>query len=59
MAKVRSAQSRPERPPLLQPEGTFAGVNNVFDEDFWAEIRGEGIVPAYGRNYYGDVSIKF
>ena len=39
--------------------GVFAGINNVFDEDFWAEIRDEGIVPAYGRNYYGGVSIKF
>ena len=39
--------------------GVFAGVNNVFGEDFWAEIRDEGIVPAYGRNYYGGVSIKF
>jgi hypothetical protein len=28
-------------------------------EDFWAEIRDEGIVPAYRRNYYGGVSIKF
>ena len=39
--------------------GVFAGINNVFDEDFWAEIRDEGILPAYGRNYYGGVSIKF
>ena len=39
--------------------GVFAGINNVFDEDFWAEVRDEGILPAYGRNYYGGVSIKF
>jgi Fe(3+) dicitrate transport protein len=39
--------------------GVFAGINNVFDEDFWAEIRDEGIVPAYRRNYYGGVSLKF
>jgi Fe(3+) dicitrate transport protein len=39
--------------------GIFAGVNNVFDEDFYAEVRDEGILPAYGRNYYGGVSIKF
>jgi Fe(3+) dicitrate transport protein len=39
--------------------GVFAGINNVFDEDFWAEVRDEGIVPAYRRNYYGGVSIKF
>jgi Fe(3+) dicitrate transport protein len=39
--------------------GVFAGINNLFDEDFWAEVREEGILPAYGRNYYGGVSIKF
>jgi Fe(3+) dicitrate transport protein len=35
--------------------GVFAGIKNLFDEDYWAEIRDEGIVPAYRRNYYGGV----
>jgi Fe(3+) dicitrate transport protein len=35
--------------------GVFAGIKNLFDEDFWAEVRDEGIVPAYRRNYYGGV----
>ena len=39
--------------------GVFAGIHNLFDEDFFAEIRDEGIVPAYRRNYYGGFSIKF
>ena len=39
--------------------GVFAGVRNLFDEDFFAEIRDEGIVPAYRRNYYGGFSVKF
>jgi Fe(3+) dicitrate transport protein len=39
--------------------GVFAGINNLFDQDFWAEVRDEGILPAYRRNYYGGVSIKF
>jgi Fe(3+) dicitrate transport protein len=39
--------------------GVFAGINNVFDEDFWAEVRDEGILPASGRNYYGGVKIRF
>jgi outer membrane receptor for ferrienterochelin and colicin len=39
--------------------GVFVGINNLFDEDFWAEIRDEGIVPAYRRNYYGGVTIRF
>ena len=39
--------------------GLFAGIHNLFDEDYYGEIRDEGIVPAYRRNYYGGVSIKF
>ena len=39
--------------------GVIAGIKNLFDEDYWAESRDEGIVPAYGRNYYGGVSIEF
>lgn len=30
----------------------LAGVNNLFDEDYYARIRGDGIDPAYGRNFY-------
>ena len=39
--------------------GVFAGINNLFDEDFWAEVRDEGILPAYRRNYYGGVKFRF
>ena len=39
--------------------GVFAGINNLFNEDFYAEIRDEGIVPAYLRNYYAGFSLKF
>jgi Fe(3+) dicitrate transport protein len=39
--------------------GIFAGINNLFDEDFWAEVRDEGILPAYRRNYYGGVKVRF
>jgi Fe(3+) dicitrate transport protein len=39
--------------------GVFGGIGNLFDEDFWAEARDEGIVPAYGRNYYGGIKIRF
>jgi outer membrane receptor protein involved in Fe transport len=31
----------------------LAGIRNLFDEDFYAEIRDEGIVAAYRRNYHG------
>lgn len=39
--------------------GVFGGIGNLFDEDFWAEVRDEGILPAYRRNYYGGVKIRF
>lgn len=39
--------------------GAFAGIGNVFDEDFWGEVRDEGILPAARRNYYGGVKIRF
>jgi outer membrane receptor protein involved in Fe transport len=39
--------------------GVFAGVGNLFDEDFWAEVRDEGILPAARRNYYGGLKIRF
>jgi outer membrane receptor for monomeric catechols len=28
--------------------GVFAGIKNLFDEDYWAEIRDEGIAPLIG-----------
>jgi Fe(3+) dicitrate transport protein len=36
-----------------------AGVNNLFNEDYYSRIRGDGIDPAYGRNFYLGVSVKF
>ncbi len=39
--------------------GLFAGIHNLFNEDYYGEIRDEGIVPASRRNYYGGVSLKF
>ena len=39
--------------------GLIAGINNLFDEDFWSEIRDEGIAPAAERNYYGGVKVEF
>ncbi|MCI0534352.1 MAG: TonB-dependent receptor [Verrucomicrobiales bacterium] len=37
----------------------LAGINNVFDEDYYARIRGDGIDPAYGRNFYAGLSFAF
>jgi outer membrane receptor protein involved in Fe transport len=39
--------------------GVVAGIRNLFDEDYWGEIRDEGIVPAYRRNYYGGIEVFF
>jgi len=37
----------------------MAGINNLFDEDYYARIRSDGIDPAYGRNYYAGFSLSF
>ncbi len=35
------------------------GINNLFDEDYYARIRGDGIDPAYGRNFYAGFQLSF
>ncbi len=35
------------------------GINNLFDEDYYARIRPDGIDPAYGRNFYAGVQLSF
>ncbi|HEV3408978.1 MAG TPA: hypothetical protein VG095_01690, partial [Chthoniobacterales bacterium] len=37
----------------------LAGINNVFDQDYYSRIRSNGIDPAYGRNYYTGLALKF
>lgn len=37
----------------------FAGINNVFDRDYYARIRNDGIDPAAERNYFAGVKIDF
>jgi Fe(3+) dicitrate transport protein len=37
----------------------LAGINNLFDEDYYARIRNDGIDPAYGRNFYAGLSLQF
>lgn len=37
----------------------IAGVNNLFDEDYYARIRSDGIEPATRRTYYLGVSFAF
>jgi Fe(3+) dicitrate transport protein len=36
-----------------------AGVNNIFDEEYYARVRSNGIDPALPRNVYGGVVLKF
>jgi Fe(3+) dicitrate transport protein len=36
-----------------------AGINNLFDEDYYSRIANTGIDPAYRRNYYGGFSVQF
>lgn len=35
----------------------YFGVNNIFDENYYARIRSDGIDPAYRRNFYGGVKV--
>ncbi|MBA4148372.1 MAG: TonB-dependent receptor [Verrucomicrobia bacterium] len=37
----------------------IGGINNLFNEDYYARIRSDGIDPAYGRNYYAGLSFSF
>lgn len=37
----------------------YAGINNLFDEDYYARVRNDGIDPAYGRNVYVGVGLRF
>jgi Fe(3+) dicitrate transport protein len=37
----------------------IAGVNNLFDEDYYSRVRSNGIDPAYGRNFYGGLAFRF
>lgn len=35
----------------------YFGVNNIFDKNYYARIRSDGIDPAYRRNYYGGIKL--
>lgn len=37
----------------------LAGLNNVFDEQYYSRIRSNGIDPAIGRNFYAGLSVAF
>jgi outer membrane receptor protein involved in Fe transport len=37
--------------------GLVGGVNNIFDEEYYARITSTGIDPAYRRNIYGGVKV--
>lgn len=37
----------------------LAGVNNLFDENYWSRVRSNGIDPANGRNFYAGLRFEF
>ncbi|MGH7958837.1 MAG: TonB-dependent receptor domain-containing protein, partial [Opitutaceae bacterium] len=41
------------------PLRVIAGVNNVFDEDYYSRVRPDGIDPAPPRNYYVGAALEF
>ncbi|MEY4949279.1 MAG: hypothetical protein RL698_1490 [Pseudomonadota bacterium] len=36
----------------------FFGVNNLFDENYWARVTSTGLDPAYERNFYGGLKVR-
>lgn len=46
--------------PILQNSVSLvAGVNNLFDEEYYARVRSNGIDPGLPRNAYGGFSLQF
>jgi Fe(3+) dicitrate transport protein len=39
--------------------GIVFGINNIFDEQYYARIRSNGIDPAAPRNYYAGINLRF
>jgi outer membrane receptor protein involved in Fe transport len=39
--------------------GLYFTVNNIFDQDYWARVRSDGIDPAQRRNFFGGVKVYF
>lgn len=37
----------------------LAGINNLLDESYYSRVRGDGIDPGNGRNYYVGMSLEF
>ncbi len=37
----------------------IAGINNLFNESYYSRVRGDGIDPGNGRNYYVGTSFEF
>jgi len=37
----------------------LAGINNLFDQDYYSRIRANGIDPASGRNFYVGVRLEY
>lgn len=45
--------------PVVENFAILAGLNNVFDKQYYARVTANGIDPAYGRNFYIGGSLKF
>lgn len=45
--------------PLNKTFSLMAGINNLFNEDYFSRVTSNGIDPAYGRNVYFGGSLQF
>jgi outer membrane receptor protein involved in Fe transport len=44
---------------ILENLRLLAGINNLFDESYYARVRNDGVDPSNGRNYYVGASLEF
>lgn len=45
--------------PVTKRVSVMAGVNNVFDKQYYSRITSAGVDPSYGRNVYAGFSLQF
>ncbi|MEK0444969.1 MAG: hypothetical protein RLZZ399_290 [Verrucomicrobiota bacterium] len=45
--------------PIHKRASILAGINNLFDKQYYTRITSNGIDPSYGRNLYAGLSLQF
>jgi outer membrane receptor protein involved in Fe transport len=45
--------------PIHKNVSLMAGINNVFDRQYYSRVTAVGIDPSYGRNFYAGFAFQF